>query len=1516
MTGNISYMSEYEPYDGGYVSFGHGRGKITGKGIIKTGKLEFENVYFVKELKYNMFSVSQICDNKNSVLFTDSECLVMGKDFKLDDDTHVLLRTTRQQNMYSIDLKNIVPHKNLTCLIAKASEDESMLWHRRLGHLNFKTMNKLVRNNLVKGLPSKSFENIHTCVACLKGKQHKASCKTKLVSSITKPLHTLHMDLFGPTSVSSLNHKWYCLVVTDDFSRFTWTFFLKSKDETSSILRNFITEIENLKDLKVKIIRCDNGGEFRNKEMDEFCTRKGIKREFSNARTPQQNGVAERRNRTLIEAARTMLADAKLPVTFWAEAVNTACYVQNRVLVNKSQNKTPYELFNGRSPAIGFLRPFGCHVMILNTLDHLGKFDAKGDEEVANQTMEENVSTLRFIALPKWFHKAQMETSIDSSKKNDDSQKEQDRIISNSDAPKSSGNSNPTATAKDLTTDQVEPILSSTVETKVPTVSLLVPIDCLSIPPIIGPVDTHIQTRQKTKNMEEQSFIAIIHQKTNLKLLQYCLFSCFLSQEEPKKIFDALKDPSWVEAMQEELLQFKIQNVWVLVDCPKGVRPIGTKWVLKNKRDERGIVIRNKARLVAQGYTQEEGIDYEEVFAPVARIEAIRLFLAYASYMGFTVYQMDVKSAFLYETIDDEVYVMQPPRFQDSQFPDRVLQDDIIFGSSNPKLCREFENLMHDKFKMSAMGELNFFLGLQVLQKKDGIFLSQDKYVVDILKKFRLSDVRSANTPMDREHPWGKNRTGKNVELHLYRSMIGSLMYLTASRPDIVFAVCACARHQVTPKESHLHAVKIIFRYLKGYPKLGLWYPKESPFDLVAYSDSDYGGASQDRKSTTRGCQFLGRRLISWQCKKQTIMATSTTKAEYVAAASGCGQVLWIQNQLLDYGYNFMNTKIYIDNNSAICIVKNPVYHSRKKHIEIRHHFIRDCYEKKLINVDHVHSDDNIADLLTKAFDVGRFQLVIVDFLEASHIRYALMVHPTVNVAHIQQFWSTARVKIVDEATKIIATINGMQRTLTISSIRRHLKLNDAEDETASPLGDDKHGEAFPTTTSFDAGQDRENIAKTSAMSHEASPRVTSLGGGEGKERRRCSGGCSKHGGIDQGEDLLEDDNEKDSNKSADKGSESTGEMANVLSTLEAANILASGGSKSVFTTTSSIIATASTCVSPAVATASGSFPTAAVFTTASVATPRVTRSSRGIVIEPSSPISVNIPSISKKDKGKGIMTEPKKPKDQRIRKLAERDSEIVRIHSQEELDMMIAELDGSNEMVAKHLSEYEQAEAELSHNEKVELINELLKYQRDLAQIKKYQAQQSKLTTKTERRKFYTSVLRSSASWKAKYFKGMTFNQIEEKFFPVWEKIQEFVPMDSKLESERLKRPGIQLTQKSSKKSKTAKASGSELSQEQQTKEPKELYEEELKKMMEIVPTEEVYIEALQIVRVGDHTEVYQLFEEMLRNFNRKDLDKLWSLVKETFSSTDPTEDKEKMLWVELKRLYEPDPRDQLWAL
>ncbi|GKD48118.1 putative ribonuclease H-like domain-containing protein, partial [Tanacetum coccineum] len=406
--------------------------------------------------------------------------------------------------------------------------------------------------------------------------------------------------------------------------------------------------------------------------------------------------------------------------------------------------------------------------------------------------------------------------------------------------------------------------------------------------------------------------------------------------EEPKKIIQALKDLSWIEAMQEELLQFKLQQVWTLVDLSLGKTAIGTKWVYRNKKDERGIVIRNKARLVAQGYTQEEGIDYDKVFAPVARIETIRLFLAYASFKDFVVYQMDVKSAFLYSKIEEEVYVCQPLRFEDLEFPDRVYKVEKILYGLHQAPRAWYETLS------TYLLDNGFQRGLQVTQKDDGIFISQDKYVDEILKKFGLSTVKTASTSMETSKLLLKDAKAEDVDVHLYRSMIGSLMYLTSSRPDIMFVVCACARFQVTPKVSHLHAVKRIFRYLKGIPKMGLWYPKDSPFDLEAYSDSDYAGASLDRKSTTGGCQFLGSRLISWQCKKQTIVANSTTEAEYVVVS-----------------------------------IKNPVFHSKTKHIEIRHHFIRDSNEKKLIQMIKIHTDQNITDLLTKAFDVGRFQYLI-----------------------------------------------------------------------------------------------------------------------------------------------------------------------------------------------------------------------------------------------------------------------------------------------------------------------------------------------------------------------------------------------------------------------------------------------------------------------------------------------------------------------------------------------------------
>ncbi|GJU62722.1 putative ribonuclease H-like domain-containing protein [Tanacetum coccineum] len=771
-----------------------------------------------------------MCDKKNSVLFTKTECLVLSPDFKLLDESQVLLKVPRQNNMYSFDLKNVVPSGGLTCLFAKATIDESNLWHRRLGHINFKTMNKLVRGNLVRGLPSKLFENDHTCVACQKGKQHKASCKTKLVSSISQPLQMLHMDLFGPTSVRSINHKIYCLVVTDDYSRFSWVFFLSTKDETSGILKTFITGIENQINHKVKIIRCDNGTEFKNNDINQFCGMKGIKREFSVARTPQQNGVAERKNRTLIEAARTMLADSLLPTTFWAEAVSTACYVQNRVLVTKPHNKTPYELLHGRPPSISFMRPFGCLVTILNTLDPIGKFDGKADEgffvghsinskafrvfNTQTRKVEENLH-ITFLenkpnvagSGPYWLYDIDLLTNSmnyepvtagNQTNKNagiKDKTQQYIRLSLLYDSPQSSKDAiaddagkktNEKPANKGERNGQEKEGGASNKESGQNVQDFRVELDNLLVLQKEGYATStnNVSTVSPSISAVGKSFDNADDLPTNplmpnledtTDLLNTSIFSGAYDDED--------------EGAEADLnnLETTMNKVWTLVDLPNGKRAIRTKWVFRNEKDKRGIVVRNKARPVAQGYTQEEGIDYEKVFSPVARIEAI----------------------------------------------------------------------------------------------------SQDKYVADILKKFDFATVKRASTLIETNKALLKDEEAADVDVYLYRSMIRSLMYLTASRPDKMFDVCSCARFQVTPKVSHLHAVKRIFRYLKGQHKLGLWYPRDSPFDLEVFSNSDYAGASLDRKSIT---------------------------GEYVVAANCCRQMLWIKNQMLDYGFNFMNTNIYINN--------------------------------------------------------------------------------------------------------------------------------------------------------------------------------------------------------------------------------------------------------------------------------------------------------------------------------------------------------------------------------------------------------------------------------------------------------------------------------------------------------------------------------------------------------------------------------------------------------------------------
>ncbi|GKA82097.1 putative ribonuclease H-like domain-containing protein, partial [Tanacetum coccineum] len=712
-----------------------------------------------------------------------------------------------------------------------------------------------------------------------------------------------HFNLFSISQICDKQHKVLfteteCLVVSSDFKmpdenqillkvprhHNMYSFDMKTptpakgfacliakatSDESKFGTEEFIRQIETslVKGLKTLI---DNGTEIKTEIWHNNLRKQGIKQEYSNARTPQQNGVAERMKQTLIKAARTMLADSLLPTTFGrSKNQANAMQVLSEVTNSTRTSQTPNAIASEEKDE-------DVELIVVLQLLRQGIFDEASYDE-------EGVIT-DFNSLP---------TEIEVS----------------------------------------------------PTPTLRIHNIHLKIQ-ILGDPKSAVQTRSK------------------------------------------------VQAMQEELLQFKLQQVWVLVDLPHGMKVIGTKWVYRNKRDERGVVVRNKARLVAQGYTQEEGIDYDEVFAPMARIEAIRFYKVVKALYG-----LHQAPRAWYATLST---------FLEKHGYKRGTIDKTLFIKRDKK---------------------------DIMLVQAGIFISQDKYVAEILKKFDLVNVKTAITPMETKVALTKDEEAIDVD--------------------------------VTPKTSHLNAVKRIIKYLKGKPHLGLWYPRESPFDLEAFSDSDYGGSNLDRKSTTGGCQFLGQRLISWQCKKQTIVATSTTEAEYVAAANCCGQVLWVQNQLLDYGFNFMNTKIHIDNESTICIVKNPVYHSKTKHIEIRHHFIRDCYEKKLISVEKIHTDLNVADLLTKPFDGPRFNYLVHVFLcfrlilagiawigrcKKGVIRYALTTNSTIYDSLVKQVWQTATANTLADGTlELHATIDTTVYTITEASIRNKLQLANASGITMLP---------------------------------------------------------------------------------------------------------------------------------------------------------------------------------------------------------------------------------------------------------------------------------------------------------------------------------------------------------------------------------------------------------------------------------------------------------------------------------
>ncbi|CAM8943929.1 unnamed protein product [Rhodiola kirilowii] len=708
--------------------------------------------------------------------------------------------------------------------------------------------------------------------------------------------------------------------------------------------------------------------------------------------------------------------------------MNAACHVLNRCYLRPFLNKTPYELLKGRKPNISHLRVFGyrCYVHS-NGKDRLGKFDPRSDEGIfvgySLHSKAYKVFNKRTKQVEESIHVIFDEESVGNdsghvpdihvAEDNDGFELIRPRDVAVVDVPHNHE-------TPEQDNDQVAEVEEPGEQGQDPEVGAVQgePED-IQEPQEVTELRRSTRVRQPSVTLRDYVCYAAVQGET--------VMNTFVSLIEPKTDEEALKDPDWIQAMPHELHQFERNKVWRLVPRPDNQKVIGTRWILRNKMNFEGEIVRNKARLVVKGYSQQEGIDYEETFAPVARLEAIRLLIAYSVQFGIKLHQMDVKTAFLNGFLKEEIFVEQTPGFEVPEHPNHVYVldkalyglkqaprawyerlseyllahgyergkvdktlfllrtdkhllivqvyiDDIIFGSTGDELVKSFTKLMESEFEMSMVGQLTFFLGIQVRQLENGTEISQQKYLGEVVKKYGFGGSKHVNTPSSPNESLTKDDASPRTDATRYRGMIGSLQYLTASRPDTMFSVCQCARFQAEPRESHVKAVKRILRYLKGTEKLVMWYPRVKSLSLEGYSDADFAGDRTDRKSTSGMAQFLGSCLVSWGSKKQNSVALSTAEAEYVAAVAYFAQILWLRNQLSDFNLHFNQVPILCDNTSAISIAKNPVQHGKTKPIEIKHHFLRDCVEKELVTINFCRSEDQVADIFTKALHREAFE--------------------------------------------------------------------------------------------------------------------------------------------------------------------------------------------------------------------------------------------------------------------------------------------------------------------------------------------------------------------------------------------------------------------------------------------------------------------------------------------------------------------------------------------------------------
>ncbi|KAI5708540.1 hypothetical protein M8J77_024816 [Diaphorina citri] len=962
------------------------------------------DVSYVPGVMMNLLSVSQITQKGNTVVFSKTGCKVVHGKVRVKNK-FVIASGVNENGLYRFDSLN----SNVNVL--NEVPDKSELWHRRLGHLNIQDLKSLERTGTGVQLTTKTIDN---CDACAKGKQHRTPfTNNSTPTRADSPLALIHSDVCGPMQVTSSGGNRYFLTFTDDFSRMSHVYFIKNKHDVFEKFREYKALVENQTGKKIKVFRSDNGTEYVNSQFKDYFRESGIQFQTSAPYTPEQNGVAERLNRTLVEKARSMLSQAGLPACLWAEATSTALYLKNRSPTKALNGMTPFEVWSGKIPSLKHLRVFGCKVMVHIPKQKRSKWQSKAHERVF----------LGYCENTKTYRVCDMKTmNIDKSR---------DVVFYENVFPCLVNNN----------TSQFEPhhdIISPQVQQRYFTVPVPCPVEvgdddrndnndeAVVLEPVGAPEvlnDTMASEPVGEPEVNDVPDGARPPRSTRNPNPRY-VFNVddrMSKPSDPVSYAEVLKRPDkdvWEKAMTDEIQCHERNKTWEVCTLPAGKKPVKSKWVFKTKLLSDGSIDKHKARLVAKGYSQKEGIDYDEIFAPVVRYNSIRLLLALAVEQNLEVDQMDVVAAFLHPKLEEEIYMELPDgsfggkycrllksiyglkqasrvwnleldsflkelNFVQSKYDPcvylrkqgnsciyiAVYVDDLLIFSNDKSDKKKLKDNLMNRFQMKDLGKAHYILGYRIQYVDHQLTLDQTKYVEELLERFNMKDCNGVKTPMDPNQVFTPDMCCQSEAEKLdvpYQEAIGSLLYLSqGTRPDITYAVSFLSRFNHNYGQAHWNAVKRIFRYLQQTKHYKLTY-KKSDRALYGYSDADWASDTCDRKSTTGYVFMLSSGPVCWSSKKQPTIALSSTEAEYMALTNAIQEGLWLKGLLSELHCTQDSVVIYGDNKGAIDLSKNAKYQARTKHIDVKHHFIRDHVQKGTIKILRVSTKEMVADVFTK----------------------------------------------------------------------------------------------------------------------------------------------------------------------------------------------------------------------------------------------------------------------------------------------------------------------------------------------------------------------------------------------------------------------------------------------------------------------------------------------------------------------------------------------------------------------